>query len=100
MQHRRHKTKLFIPAGAGTIQPAEVGDQPGRLGEGRNRIPRAAIPRASIDNINWAQKKRRMLCIVVSKLSAVFQRLMLLDYQIELNFASGVGLGCADRMTN
>jgi hypothetical protein len=57
MQHRRHKTKLFIPAGAGTIQPAEVGDQPGRLGEGRNRIPRAAIPRASIDNINWAQKK-------------------------------------------
>ncbi len=37
-----------------------------------------------------AQKKRRMLCIVVSCLPAVFQRLMLLDYQIGLNFASGV----------
>ena len=35
-------------------------------------------------------KKRRMLCIVVSRLPALFQRLMLLDYQIELNFASGV----------
>jgi len=39
-----------------------------------------------------AQKKRRMLCIVVSRLPAVFQHLMLLDYQIELNFASGVEL--------
>ena len=39
-----------------------------------------------------AQKKRRMQCIVVSCLSAVFQRLMLVDYQIGLNFASGVGL--------
>ena len=99
MQQRGHKTKLLIPAGAGTNQPADVGDQPGRLGEGRNRIPRAAIPRASIDNIIKAQKKRRMLCIVVSRLSAVFQRLMLLDYQIGLDFAFGVGLGCADRMT-
>jgi len=52
MQHRRHKTKLLIPAGAGTSQQADVGDQPGRLGEGRNRIPRAAIPYGSIDNIN------------------------------------------------
>jgi hypothetical protein len=32
-----------------------------------------------------------MRCIVVSRLSVVFQRLMLLDYQIELDFASGVG---------
>jgi len=31
-----------------------------------------------------------MLCIVVSRLPAVFQRLMLLDYQIGLDFASGV----------
>ena len=38
-----------------------------------------------------AQKKRRMLCIVVSRLPALFERLMLLDYQIGLNFASGVG---------
>jgi hypothetical protein len=38
-----------------------------------------------------AQKKRRMQCIVVSRLPALFQRLMLLDYQIGLNFASGVG---------
>ena len=36
-------------------------------------------------------KKRRMLCIVVSRLPALFQRLMLLDYQNGLNFASGVG---------
>ena len=33
-----------------------------------------------------------MLGIVVSRLPAVFQRLMLLDYQIGLNFASGMGL--------
>ena len=39
-----------------------------------------------------AQKKRRMQCIVVSRLPALFQRLMLLDYQIRLNFTSGVGL--------
>jgi hypothetical protein len=56
MQHRRHKTKLITPAGAGTSQPADVGDQPGRLGEGRNRIPRAAITSAGIDNIINAQK--------------------------------------------
>ena len=31
-----------------------------------------------------------MLCIVVSRLPALFERLMLLDYQIGLNFASGV----------
>ena len=36
-------------------------------------------------------KKRRMLCIVVSCLPAVSERLMLLDYQIGLDFASGVG---------
>jgi hypothetical protein len=40
--------------------------------------------------IHPGTKKRRMLCIVVSRLSAVFQRLMLLDYQIGVNFASGV----------
>jgi hypothetical protein len=50
--------------------------------------------------IHPGTKKRRMLYIVVSRLSAVFQRLMLLDYQIGLDFASGVGLGCAVRMTN
>ena len=33
-----------------------------------------------------------MLCIVVSRLSAVFQRLMLLDYQIRLDLARGVVL--------
>jgi hypothetical protein len=40
--------------------------------------------------IHPGTKKRRMLCIVVSRLSAVFQRLILLDYQIELDFAFGV----------
>ena len=33
-----------------------------------------------------------MLCIVVSRLPALSQRLMLSDYQIGLDFASGVGL--------
>jgi hypothetical protein len=47
-----------------------------------------------------AQKKRRMLGIVVSRLSVVFQRLMLLDYQIGLNFASGMESMCDDRITN
>ena len=42
--------------------------------------------------IHPGTKKRRMLCIVVSRLPAVFQRLMLLDYQIGLDFAFGVGL--------
>jgi hypothetical protein len=37
-----------------------------------------------------AQKKRRLQCIVVSRLPALYQRLMLLDYQIGLDFASGV----------
>jgi hypothetical protein len=40
---------------------------------------------------NPGTKKRRMLCIVVSRLPALFQLLMLLHYQIGLNFASGVG---------
>ena len=42
MQAGGNKTKLFIPAIAGTQHPVGVGDQPGRLGEGRNRIHRAA----------------------------------------------------------
>ena len=35
-------------------------------------------------------KKRRILWIVVSLYQPLFQRLMLLDYQMELNFASGL----------
>ncbi len=35
-------------------------------------------------------KKRRILWIVVSPHQSLFQRLMLLDYQMELNFASGL----------
>jgi len=46
---------------------------------------------AADPSITMAQKKRRMLCIVVSRLPTVFQRLMLLEYQIGLDFASGVG---------
>ncbi len=41
--------------------------------------------------IHPGTKKRRMLCIVVSRFTAVFQRLMLLDYQIGLDFACGTG---------
>jgi len=37
--------------------------------------------------IHPGTKKRRMLCIVVSRLSAMFHRMMLLDYQIGLDFA-------------
>jgi len=44
-------------------------------------------------------KKRRMLCIVVSRVPAVFQRLMLLDYQIGLDFASGTRSECTNRIT-
>jgi hypothetical protein len=40
--------------------------------------------------IHPGTKKRRMLCIVVSRLSAVYQRLMSLEYQIGLDFAFGV----------
>ncbi len=36
------------------------------------------------------QKKRRILWTVVSLYQPLFQRLMLLDYQMELNFASGL----------
>jgi hypothetical protein len=43
--------------------------------------------------INPGTKKRRMLCIVVSHLPAVFHRLMLVEYQIGLDFAFGVGSG-------
>ncbi len=35
-------------------------------------------------------KKRRMLCIVVLRSPALFERLMLVDYQIGLDFACGV----------
>jgi hypothetical protein len=49
--------------------------------------------------IHPGTKKRRMLCIVVLRLSAVFQRLMLLDYQIGLDFALEAGLECLHRMT-
>ena len=64
---------------------------------------RGELPRPTVESIfDWrhrmhlsltvqAQKKRRMLCIVVSLLPALSYGLMLLDYQIRLNFASGVG---------
>ena len=38
------------------------------------------------------KKKRRIVLIVVSWNQSVFQRLMLLDYQIELDLASGMVL--------
>ncbi len=38
-----------------------------------------------------AQKKRRMQCIVVPRLPALFEQLVISDYQIGLDFASGVG---------
>ena len=93
MQAGGYKTKLFTPAIAGTQHPAGVGDQPGRLGEGRNRIHRAA---STIDirtaNIHPGTKKRRMRCIVVSGLPALFQRPMLIGYQIGVDFAFGMVL--------
>jgi len=42
--------------------------------------------------LNPGTKKRRIVLIVVSRNQSVFQRLMLLDYQIRLELASGVVL--------
>jgi hypothetical protein len=58
------------------------------------------LDRVASFEIHLCTKKRRMLCIVVSRLPAVFQRLMLLEYQIGLDFASGTRSGCGDRITN
>ena len=41
-------------------------------------------------------KKRSIFLIVVSRNQSVFQRLMLLDYQIRLDLASGVVLDDVD----
>ena len=80
-----------IPAMSGKNRESLVGYRPGRLGEGRNRIHRAATTcNINTVNIHPGTKKRRMLCIVVSRLPALFERLMLLDYQIRLDLASGV----------
>jgi hypothetical protein len=49
------------------------------------------LDRVASFGIHPGTKKRRMLCIVVSSLPAVSQQLMLLQYQIGLDFASGVG---------
>jgi hypothetical protein len=40
--------------------------------------------------LTFGTKKRRIVLIVVSWSQSVFQRLMLLDYQIEQDLASGV----------
>jgi hypothetical protein len=45
-------------------------------------------------------KKRRMLCIVVSRLPVLFQQLIPLDYQIGLDFASGMDPRCGHRITS
>ena len=42
--------------------------------------------------LTFDTKKRRILLIVVSRYQSVFQRLMLLDYQIRLDLASRVVL--------
>ncbi len=58
---------------------------------GLQRNPVESIVDTDNRNDIQAQKKRRMLCIVVSRLPALIERLMLLDYQIGLNIASGMG---------
>jgi hypothetical protein len=58
------------------------------------------LDRVASFEIHPGTKKRRMLCIVVSRLPAVFHRLMFLDYQIGLESAYGAGSGCAGRITN
>jgi len=58
------------------------------------------LDRVASFEIHPGTKKRRMLCIVVSRLPALSQRLMLLEYQIRLGFASGTHSGCAYRITN
>ena len=47
-----------------------------------------------IDESRQAQKKRRIVSIVVSWNQSVFQRLMLVEYQMELDLASGVAFHC------
>jgi hypothetical protein len=58
------------------------------------------LDRVASFEIHPGTKKRRMLCIVVSRLPALFHRLMLLDYQIGLDFASGMDPRCSHRITN
>ena len=58
---------------------------------GLQRNPVESIGDSHIGIHGPGTKKRRMLCIVVLRLSALFARLMFLDHQIGLNFASGVG---------
>ncbi len=53
--------------------------------DGSDRRVRALI-------LTFGIKKRRIVLIVVSRNQSLFQRLMLLDYQIRLDFASGVVL--------
>ena len=57
------------------------------------------LSRPSFDN-HPGTKKRRMHCIVVSRLPALFEQLMLLHYQTGLDFASGVESQSDDRITN
>ena len=53
----------------------------------------AAIRGVSVRHVEAARhKKRRIVLIVVSWSQSVFQRLMLLDYQIRLDLASGMVL--------
>ena len=47
-----------------------------------------------IDESHQAQKKRRIVSTVVSWNQSVFQLLMLLEYQMELDLASGVAFHC------
>ena len=52
----------------------------------------AASGEAKNNNRRQAQKKRRIFLIVVSWNQSVFQQLMLLEYQIRLDLASGMVL--------
>ncbi len=58
------------------------------------------LDRVASFEIHPGTKKRRMLCIVVSRLPAVFHRLMILGYQIGLDFASGTGSHNVDQTEN
>jgi hypothetical protein len=71
-----------------------------KAGTGYTAQPPSVTPTSTPSTSIQAQKKRRMLCIVVSRLSALFERVMLLDYQIGLNFASGVGSWNVDKMVS
>ena len=106
-----HSSRIHLelppPEGVADLPYAEILNPMGEhFAEASVRADTAVRPyaedldRVASFEIHPGTKKRRMLSIVVSRLQVVFQRLILLDYQIGLDFASGTRSVCGDRITN